>query len=411
MRKLGFSGSLRLWCFSCRATLLTVLLVLWNIAGNSHAAVRPKLREYAPPTPSGSFSPRVTAMRDNGTLLTWLEPTNERLATLRASVWREGAWSAPATIVAGQPFNRHASESPGIVALSEKNLIAYWSQKPPYESVATQEADVYFSLSTDRGLHWMAPILASSSGTGEESSYPSAAPVDATHAALVWLDGRNWKKQKREALMSRTVQSDGSATEATVIDPDTCTCCPTSLVTVESGLLAAYRGHTSQDIRDIWLLPNVEGRWSKPRVANADNWHLAGCPVNGPNLDVDGPHVALVWFSAPQNQPEVLLAFSDDGGSKFRTPIRIDDGNPVGRAQVALLQGRSALAFWLENKSGTTRLLGRRVQDDKNLEPPFEITRGSGLGYPHVVRTGKRVFITWADEKASEIHFAVLESE
>jgi hypothetical protein len=212
-------------------------------------------------------------------------------------------------------------------------------------------------------------------------------------------------------LMSRTVQSDGSATEATVIDPDTCTCCPTSLVRVESGLLAAYRGHAPQNIRDIWLLPNVQGRWLKPRVANADNWHLPGCPVNGPDLDVDGPHVALVWFSAPQNQPEVLLAFSDDGGSKFTTPIRIDDGNPVGRAQVALLPGRSVLAFWLENKSGKTRLLGRNVQDDKNLEPPFEITRGGGLGYPHVIRTGKRVFITWAEEKASQIHFAVLESE
>lgn len=349
-------------------------------------------------------------MQDGSTVLTWLEPENDKTAALRYSFWRGGNWSAPATIVSGQPFGRHPSEAPGVIALSKTNLIAYWSQKPPNEKTATQEVDVYFTVSTDRGLHWTTPTLANIAGTGEESSYPSAAPVNANHAALIWLDGTNWKKQKRVSLMSRVVQSDGSTTEASVIDPDTCTCCPTSMVQTSSGLLAAYRGHTPENIRDISLLQNVNGRWSQPRIVHADNWHFQGCPVNGPNLDANGTTTALIWFSAPQDQPEVKVAFSDNGNSNFGAPIRIDEGNVIGRAQLVLLPDRTALTFWVENKSGTTRLLGRRVHDGGGLEPTFEVARGAGLGYPHAVRSGKGAAVTWADEGSKKVHFAAVES-
>jgi len=184
------------------------------------------------------------------------------------------------------------------------------------------------------------------------------------------------------------------------------------VVKTGTALLAAYRGHTPENIRDISLTQNVQGRWSQPRIPHTDNWHFAGCPVNGPHLDTDGVTTALVWFSAPQDQPEVQLAFSEDEGSTFAPPMRIDEGNVVGRAQVVLLPGRSTLAFWLEGKHGTARLLGRLIRDNKKPEAPFEVARGAGLGYPHAVRVGKNVLITWsAETPISQIHVAVLDSE
>ena len=347
-------------------------------------------------------------MKDGSALLTWLEPENDRTAALRYSFWRGGDWSSPGTITAAQPFSRHPSESPGVIALSRTNLIAYWSQRPPNEKIPTTEVDVYFSVSTDRGVHWTSPTLANHAGTGEESSYPSAAPVDERHAALIWLDGANWTKQKRVALMSRTVHSDGSTTEATVIDPDTCTCCPTSLVQSGSGLVAAYRGHTPENVRDISLLRNVDGRWSQPHVAHADNWHFAGCPVNGPHLDADRKRTVMVWFTGAQDQPAVNLAFSIDGGANFSGPIRVDEGNAIGRAQAALLPGRSAVVFWLERVPGTTRLLARTVHDDGMMETPIEVSRGSDLGYPHAARGPDSILITWAGgDPLRRVHVAL----
>jgi hypothetical protein len=151
------------------------------------------LREIASPAASGSFSPRVTFQSDGSAILSWLEPQGDATAALRFSVWRDGAWSEPTTVAAAQPFSRHRSESPGVIELSKTNLIAYWSQKPPNEKMKTQEVGVYFAVSTDRGEHWTAPTLAN---VGEESSDSSAAPVNATHPASVWLDDANWKKEK-----------------------------------------------------------------------------------------------------------------------------------------------------------------------------------------------------------------------
>jgi hypothetical protein len=77
-------------------------------------------------------------------------------------------------------------------------------------------------------------------------------------------------------------------------------------VPTDTGLVAAYRGHTAENVRDIALLQNVQDRWSEPYIPHADHWHFAGCPVNGPYLDVNGSTVAIVWFSAP-DEPKVQL--------------------------------------------------------------------------------------------------------
>src|SRR4029077_15829095 len=120
--------------------------------------------------------------------------------------------------------------------------------------------------------------------TGEDNAYVSAAAVNETAAAFIWLDGRNWQKDNRVQLMSRMVHLNGSMDELTLIDPDTCTCCSTALVRTGSGLLAAYRGHTPANIRDISLIHNMAGTWTQPRIVYPDLWHIEGCPVNGPHL-------------------------------------------------------------------------------------------------------------------------------
>ena len=144
-------------------------LILLRVGGcgsmHSQVSTHENIREIQSPAPAGSLSPRVTAMRDGRVLLTWLEPIDVTVAALRYSFWRVGAWCAPARIVDGQPFSRHPSESPGVIGLSKRNLIAYWSQRPPEGKTPTKEVDVYFSVSTDGG--GSATVLASTVLTAE----------------------------------------------------------------------------------------------------------------------------------------------------------------------------------------------------------------------------------------------------
>ena len=57
--------------------------------------------------------------------------------------------------------------------------------------------------------------------------------------------------------------------------------------------------------------------WSKAENIHADGWELAGCPVNGPAIDALEMDVAVIWFTAAKGDPNVKIAFSDDGGAQF----------------------------------------------------------------------------------------------
>ncbi len=362
-------------------------------------------RELSTPVPVRSITPRVTALADGSAILTWLEPNEDGTAEFRLSLRRDSAWTQPATIAKGFLFSRDRGSAPGVIALSSGSLIAYWSQKPASQDPSGSAIELFMAVSSDGGSHWSSPALVNRSVAqpGEDNGYASGAALNESDVALIWLDGRNWEKDKRVHLMSRNLRADGTMSEVSLLDPDTCTCCSTALVRTASGLLAAYRGHTPQNIRDISLIQNQAGAWSQPRIAHPDRWHIEACPVNGPHLDTHGARTALIWFSAPQDQPAVKLAFSEDGGVTFATPLRIDTGNAIGRAQVILLPHQSAVAFWLENKSGTARLLARHIYNNALHDEPFELSRGGNIGYPHGARSADGVLLTWAEKDKESV--------
>jgi hypothetical protein len=225
------------------------------------------------------------------------------------------------------------------------------------------------------------------------------------------LDGREWEKSKRVQLMSRVADTDGQLSEIRLLDPDTCTCCSTAVVKTSKGLLAAYRGHNDANIRDISVVHNVAAGWSRPRIPHADSWHIEACPVNGPHLDASGERTALVWFTAPQDQPAVKLAFSEDGGAEFTQPVRLDTARAIGRAQVAVLSDGSAVGVWLESDTGGTRLAARRVRNNGAMGVPLELARGENFGYPHTAKADAGILVAWSEKNpTSEVHVGLLQT-
>jgi hypothetical protein len=228
----------------------------------------------------------------------------------------------------------------------------------------------------------------------------------------VWLDGRDWEESKRVQLMSRVVSAEGPISETRVLDLDTCTCCSTAIARTPSGLLAAYRGHNSKNIRDISLVRSVDSGWSEPRIPHPDDWHIEACPVNGPHLGAGENHTALIWFTAPHDQPAVKLAFSTDGGATFAPALRVDKGKAVGRAQVVVLRDGSAVGFWLESEGGMSRLVARRIRDDGSMGASLELARGANFGYPHAANATGGILVAWSERNPnSRVNVGLLQTD
>jgi hypothetical protein len=176
-------------------------------------------------------------------------------------------------------------------------------------------------------------------------------------------------------------------------------CCG-SVASTSEGPIALYRDRSQSEVRDIYIVRQVNGTWSAPQPVYADNWQINGCPVNGPSVAADGRRVVVAWFTSVDDKPEVKIAFSDDAGASFNKPIQIDDGKNVGRVDTLLLPDGSALVCWLSGDIEGGEIKVRRVQADGKLGPSSVIAKTNisrSSGFPRMARFGDEVQFAWTE--------------
>ncbi len=200
------------------------------------------------------------------------------------------------------------------------------------------------------------------------------------------------------SIRTTTIDAEGALGDDVLLDSRTCECCQTALVTTAAGLAAAYRDRSEEEIRDIAVVRGTGSDWTDPERVAADDFYYPGCPVNGPQLSSRGDEVAVAWYTAPDQQPRVYAAFSADGGASFGDPIRIDDGDPLGRVDVELLPDGSALVTWLERTERAAEVRVRRVRSDGwtgTAQVVSETSESRASGFPRMARVGDELVIAW----------------
>jgi hypothetical protein len=144
---------------------------------------------------------------------------------------------------------------------------------------------------------------------------------------------------------------------------------------------------------------------------NGDGWKINGCPVNGPQADAIGNRVVTAWFTAAQDRGRAYVAFSADAGVTFAKPVAIDEGKPVGRLDVVLLDRDSALVTWLEQTPSGAEIRARRVRANGRVDAAVKIadsTTARAAGFARIARSGGDVYFAWTEQSATSkrIHVA-----
>ena len=357
---------------------------------------------FANPAAPGSLQPNWSATPDGGTVLNWIEPSKDGAYSLRYAVRRGDKWSEPVTIAAHRHFFRHPAEVPEVMAMTGGHWMAHW-----VENQESSEAEfVYVSTSTD-GTHWTPPLMAHRDHSPVQHGLVSMAENTGGGASIFWLEAL--KGEDGPVYLMRTVvDASGKEVNEERLDDDVCACCPTAVAKTTKGLVVAYRDHTPKDIRDIAVLRFENGRWSTSKIVYDDNWQIDACPINAASIAARGDRVAIAWYTAARNSPQVKIVFSTDGGATLSKPVVVSTGHALGYASVVLDDNGNAAVSWLEQGSGGTRVLVRAVSSAGAAGPVLEIGKGekSALGYPKLVRSGKDTSIAWGS--ASKIQTATL---
>lgn len=397
---------------SSRLSVLLAALAL--LAGAGAGCVRdggaaPSLAGWTPadpPASPGAMAPSLTSTAD-GLLLTWLEPgpaagrggSEAPSHALRFSRFRDGRWATPVTVATGNDFFANWADFPAVAQAPDGSLTAHWLAKTGSETYAY---GIFLARSTDRGATWSPAGLLHSDRLPTEHGFVSWVP-ESTGLRAVWLDGREMLK---EGPMTLRTGLAGKAGSEEVLDARVCDCCQTDAALTADGPIVAFRDRSDKEIRDIYVVRKTAAGWSAPAPVHQDNWEIPGCPVNGPAVAAAGRRVAVAWFTAAAPAgPRVLLAFSEDGGQRFGSPVLIDGEKPLGRVDLQLDATGDAIVSWLafQEKGAAVRL--RRVSPKGAAGAPVTIAATSAArsaGFPRSAVSGDRLWLAWVEDTPGE---------
>jgi hypothetical protein len=366
------------------------------------AAAAPGPQTVAFPGGAGSAEPRLAPGSDGAPILSWLEPAGDA-TVMRYATFANGAFGAPHEVTRGDDLMVNWADLPSVQPITANVWAAHWLKNAPDSGGAYHIAT---SVSQDGGNTWTAPVQLNDDNAMAEHGFAELFAWDDSIAAF-WLDGRQlaeWSFEKPDELLGTSlriarIDYSGAVVAREIVDELVCDCCAPDHAMASAGPVVAYRDRTPEEIRDIVVRRFADGRWQEPVGAGADNWHIEGCPVNGPKIAAAGNRVAVAWFTAANDVPRVRFAASTDGGATFAPALELDGAGSFG--QVGLLldaAGTALVTWWRAAPGGGTDLVLRTVGADGALGAPRAIAHSTAtqpVDVPQIIAAGDDLLVAW----------------
>lgn len=376
-----------------------------NVAADTRATGSSRVQSIPTPAGPGSMSPHLALTPSGGVVMSWLEPTGAKTYALKFATLDGDQWSPTRKVAESGGWFVNWADFPSVTPVTARDWVAHRLVMQPG---GTYSYDLALAVSRDSGLTWGTPFTPHTDGTRTEHGFATLFPWGDGFGA-VWLDGRNTqqdtgKGKREEGVGGMTVRFarlgfDGRTRESGEIDSLACDCCATDVALATAGPVVTYRDRTPDEIRDIAVSRYADGRWQPPVIVASDGWQIAGCPVNGSTIAARGQRVAVAWYTAPNRQARVQLAWSTDGGRSFAPPVLVEAGTVSGRVDVTLLADDAALVTWTgRSASGDGQLRQRRIPATGAPGPVQVIAEGDvsrSAGFPQMINGRDRLVYAW----------------
>ncbi len=374
------------------------------------------INEIPVPCTEGGM-PFLTTSADGTVFLSWIEFLNDSTNALLFAVFEDAGWTAPLTVAAGDNWFVNWADFPSIAVYLEERrfMAAHWLEM---RGEGTYDYDIRMTQSRDGGEHWQSSFVPHRDGVPAEHGFVSLVPLPEYRMFAAWLDGRHMAEASHGhgdhahghggpmTLRAAVFDTTGTVRDEWELDDRVCECCQTGAVRTRKGIAVVYRDRDNSEVRDISIVRMAGDRWTIPKTIWPDGWKIAGCPVNGPAIAAAGDTVAVAWYTAPDGDARVQVIFSTDGGETFGRPMRIDNGNPLGRVALVMLPGNEAFVVWMEHDDTGARIMGARVGLQGMFGAHQTLAQAAATrqsGFPSLAVSGDRIILAWTEAGSTSI--------
>ena len=337
----------------------------------------------------------------NGSLsLSWISSKEENKAFLNYSQYKKGRWIKPQVIASGSDWFVNWADFPAH-AINQDLIITSHLKK---SASGTYTYDVILNLQKLSGEKIRENFLLNTDGVKAEHGFVSIMANNEKGFFITWLDGRNTIGKKLEGdhkpmtIRFAEITDKGDVIKESELDASTCDCCQTSIAITNDGPIVVYRDRSEEEVRDIYIVKNINGTWEKPNAVHDDGWIINGCPVNGPKVAVNSKNLAVSWFTVSNNHPLVNVSFSKNNGNSFGAPLKVNDHDAIGRVDVAFLNDEEVIVSYMEVDDIGTYLRIKKVSFDGKISEPITISKidgGRNTGVPQLEIIDSEIFIVW----------------
>lgn len=349
--------------------------------------------------------PYLFTSNSGQTYLSWIEKYADK-NQFKYAVLKDNNWSDPVLIAEGSDWFVNWADYPQMASFDNGTLIAFFLEK---SGPGTFAYDIMVTLSSN-GVNWSSPFVLHDDNTQTEHGFVAMAPWG-ENMLVSWLDGRNTGggghsshdhgHQGQMTIRAAVLDATGKNLNEWELDDRVCDCCQTSVAVSSDGPTIAFRDRSETEIRDLGMVRWQGDKWSQTNPVFMDFWQIAACPVNGPRLAALGDQVAVAWYTAANDKPEVKVALSKNFGESFEKVVRIDLGKTIGRVDVDWVKEDLAMVTWMEEG----KIMARTIAMDGKLGHPIlisESTEKRTSGFPQMSVNSKDVWFAWTDDTSEK---------
>jgi hypothetical protein len=357
-----------------------------------------RVEELASPAPPHSELSRVSRDEKGNVYLSWVT-RSDRGAQLSYARLNDDAWSEPVSIGQGENWFVNWADFP-MLSMHSGVGVAHWLQKSGEGSYDYDVVASFFNQSLGR---WEQGRVVNRSGVAAENGFVSMLPMAKQQTLIAWLDGRNTRNQPEQGpmtLRAAVFDASGENLREWELDQATCDCCQTSAAMTAAGPVVVYRDRSVNDVRDTAIVRLINGSWTQPALVHKDDWQVMGCPVNGPAVAARHNAVAVAWFTAKDDSPQVKLAVSKDSGASFAPPTLVAGPHTSGRVDAVILANGQVVVSWLSTEAGEASIMLSRFSTTGQFLDGVKLAATSASrrsGFPVIESVENTVYVSWTD--------------